>query len=115
MRSERSTVWKLTGAMLSSDTLGHDGHVLWTAGRDIDDGVYSYWTDGKAENGKLVADKLESLGKKYGCDITTTASMDMSSMVGGNDISIALYSDDLDLLRTTGSSIEKQLSKMKSS
>lgn len=102
-----------TGAMLSSDTMGMMG--MSSAQQDVTSTmVYIVMADGKSENGKLVADKLESLGKKYGCDITTTASMDMSSMMGGNDISIALYSDDLDLLRTTGSSIEKQLSKMKS-
>ena len=31
-----------TGAMLSSDTHGHDGNVLCTAGRDIYHGVYSH-------------------------------------------------------------------------
>ena len=66
------------------------------------------------KTGNLLQTNLRVSAKKYGCDITTTASMDMSSMMGGNGISIALYSDDLDLLRTTGSSIEKQLSKMKS-
>lgn len=39
--------------------------------------------------------------------------MDMSSMMGGSGVAVNLYSDDLDLLRSTGAAIEKELRGMK--
>lgn len=102
-----------TGAMLSSDTMGMMG--LSAAQQDVTSTmIYIVLEDGKAENGSIIADKLEKLSEKYNCEITTSADMDMSSMMGGSDVSMSLYSDDLELLRKTGSNIEKQLNKMKS-
>ena len=104
---------KTTGAMLSSNTMSMLSG--GAAQQDVTSTmIYVVLEDGKADKGKEISAKLDKLSKKYGCEITTSASMDMSSMMGGNDVELALYSDDLDLLRSTGSSIEKQLGKMKS-
>ena len=75
--------------------------------------MYIILDEDKAENGQIIADKMEELAEKYDCEITTSADMDMTSMMGGAGISISLYSDDLDLLRKTGAAIEKELADMK--
>ncbi len=100
------------GAMLSSDTLGMVG--LSVGQQDVTSTMlYIILDEDKADNGRLIEKKLDKLAEKYNCEITTTSGMDMSSMLGGGGITINLYSDDLDLLRTTGAAIEKQLGSMK--
>ena len=100
------------GAMLSSDTMGMFG--MSGAEQDVTSTMlYVVLDEDKAENGSIIADKLEKMAEKYECEITTSADMDMTSMMGGAGISINLYGDDLDLLRTTGANIEKELRNMK--
>ncbi len=100
------------GAMLSSDTLGMVG--LSVGQQNVTSTMlYIILDEDKADNGRLIEKKLDKLAEKYNCEITTTSGMDMSSMLGGGGITINLYSDDLDLLRTTGAAIEKQLGSMK--
>lgn len=103
---------RTVGAMLSSDTLGMFG---MSAGQQdaTSTMLYIILDEDKVDNGKLIDKKLEKLAKKYGCEITTSSGMDMSSMTGGGGIAVNLYSDDLDLLRSTGAAIEKELRGMK--
>ena len=100
------------GAMLSSSTMSMMG--MSSAEEDFTStSLYIVLDDKKVENGKLIAKKLEKLAKKYDCEIVTSADMDISSLLGGSGISMKLYCDDLDLLRTTASGIEKEIGKMK--
>lgn len=100
------------GAMLSSDTMGMIG--LSDMQQDVTSTmIYIVLDEDKTEKGKTIAKKMEKLAEKYGCEIITSADMDMSAMTGGSGISMNLYSEDLDLLRNTGINIEKQLSSMK--
>ena len=103
---------RTVGAMLSSDTLGMFG--MSAGQQDVTSTMlYIILDEDKVDNGKLIDKKLEKLAKKYGCEITTSSGMDMSSMTGGSGIAVNLYSDDLDLLRSTGAAIEKELRGMK--
>ncbi len=103
---------RTVGAMLSSDTLGMFG--MSAGQQDVTSTMlYIRLDEDKADNGKLIDKKLEKLAKKYGCEITTSSGMDMSSMTGGGGIAVNLYSDDLDQLRSTGAAIEKELRGMK--
>ena len=100
------------GAMLASDTMGMFG--MSDAGQDVTSTMlYVVLDEKKADNGKIIAEKLNKLADKYGCEITTSADMDMSAMMGGAGVEIKLYGDDLKLLRTAGADIEKELRNMK--
>ncbi|NLD20303.1 MAG: MMPL family transporter [Clostridiales bacterium] len=100
------------GAMLASDTLGMMG--MSAAQQDVTSTMlYIVLEEDKAENGKIIANKLEKLAKKYDCKIVTSADMDMTSMLGGSGVAINLYGEDLDKLRTTGAAVERQLNSMK--
>lgn len=100
------------GAMLASDTMGMMG--MSAAEQDVTSTmVYIILDEDKAGNGKIISKKLDKLATEYNCKITTSADMDMSSMMGGTEVSIRLYSDDLDLLRNTAAKIEHELMDMK--
>ena len=102
-----------TGAMLSSDTAGMMG--MSEMSQDVTSTmVYIILDEDKADNGKIIAKKLDKLAKKYNCEIVTSADMDMSSMMGGSGVQIKLYSEDLKQLRTAGVSVERKLKGMKS-
>ena len=99
------------GAMMSSSMMS----MLGMSGGEEDTTstmLYIVLDDKKAENGKLIAEKMEKLGKKYNCEIVTSADMDLTSLMGGSGVTINLYGDDLDTLRETGASIEKELKDM---
>lgn len=99
------------GAMMSSNMMG----MLGMSGGEEDTTstmLYIVLDEKKAENGKIIAKKMEKLGKKYNCEIVTSADMDMTSMMGGAGVTINLYGEDLDALRETGASIERELNKM---
>lgn len=99
------------GAMLTSDTMGMIG--MSSAEQDVTNtAIYVILDEDKLESSKVIVDKLDEMAKKYNCEITTSADMDMSEMMGGIGVTINLYSDDLDLLRKTAGNIEKELSKM---
>ena len=102
-----------TGAMLSSDTAGMMG--MSGISQDVTSTmVYIILDEDKADNGKIIAKKLDKLAKKYNCEIVTSADMDMSSMMGGSGVQIKLYSEDLKQLRTAGVAVERKLKGMKS-
>ena len=102
-----------TGAMLSSDTAGMMG--MSGMSQDVTSTmVYIILDEDKADNGKIIAKKLDKLAKKYNCEIVTSADMDMSSMMGGSGVQIKLYSEDLKQLRTAGVAVERKLKGMKS-
>ena len=102
-----------TGAMLSSDTAGMMG--MSGMSQDVTSTmVYIILDKDKADNGKIIAKKLDKLAKKYNCEIVTSADMDMSSMMGGSGVQIKLYSEDLKQLRTAGVAVERKLKGMKS-
>ena len=102
-----------TGAMLSSDTAGMMG--MSGMSQDVTSTmVYIIMYEDKADNGKIIAKKLDKLAKKYNCEIVTSADMDMSSMMGGSGVQIKLYSEDLKQLRTAGVAVERKLKDMKS-
>ncbi len=104
---------KDVGVMVSSDTMGMMG--MSAAERDErNTTMYIKMDEKKVENADKVSAKLEDFAKKYNCEIVTTADMDMSTMMGGSDISFTLYGDDLDVLRNTGSAIEDRLREMES-
>ena len=99
------------GAMMSSSMMS----MLGMSGGEEDTTstmLYIVLDDKKAENGKLIAEKMEKLGKKYNCEIVTSADMDLTSLMGGSGVTINLYGDDLDALRETGAAIEKELKDM---
>ena len=99
------------GAMMSSnmmDMLGMSGGEEDTTSTML----YIVLDEKKAENGKIIAKKMEKLGMKYNCEIVTSADMDMKSMMGGAGVTINLYGEDLDALRETGASIEREFNKM---
>ena len=102
-----------TGAMLSSDTAGMMG--MSGMSQDVTSTmVYIIMDEDKADNGKIIAKKLDKLAKKYNCEIVTSADMDMSSMMGGSGVQIKLYSEDMKQLRTAGVAVERKLKGMKS-
>ncbi len=103
---------KTVGAMLAGDTMSMMG--VQAGIEDVTSTMlYIVLDEDKAENGKIIAKKMEKLAKKYNCEIVTSADMDMSAMTGAAGISLELYSDDLDLLRNTGAGIERALRGMK--
>ncbi len=99
------------GAMLSSNMMSMIG--MGGSNQDVTSTMlYIVLDEKKAENGKIIAKKLEKLGEEYNCEIVTSADMDMSSLMAGAGVGINLYSDDLDSLRTAASAIERELNGM---
>lgn len=99
------------GAMLSNTMMSMMG--MGSEDQDVTSSMLYIVLDEKhAENGKQIAKKLEKLSKEYNCEVMTTADMDMTAMMGGSGVAMNLYSDDLDVLRTTGATIEKNLKDM---
>ena len=76
------------GAMLSSNTMSMMG---MSGTQDVTSTmVYVILNEDKADNGKIIAKKMDKLAKKYNCEIVTSADMDMSSMMGGSGVDIKL-------------------------
>lgn len=101
------------GIMLSSEMSGMFGMDEGEA--DVTETtIYVVLDEDKIDQGKKIAAKLEKLAKKYNCEIVSTADMDMSQYMGGSGVSMTLYSDDLDKLRTSGKAIENRLREFKS-
>ena len=99
------------GAMLSSDMMSMMG--MSSGQQDVTSTMlYIVLDESKVENGKVIADKLEKLGKKYDCEVVTSADTDMTEMLTGPGVTINLYGDDLDMLRNTGVAIERELKSM---
>ena len=75
--------------------------------------MYIVMEENKAENSDQVVKILREYEKKYGLTIQTSADQDFTSVMGGSDVSIKLYSDDLDKLRKSAESVERRMRKMK--
>lgn len=76
--------------------------------------MYIVLDDKKADQGKKVAATIERLCEENNCEAVTSEDMDMTDYTGESGVSINLYSDDLDKLRTSGMAIEDRLREMKS-
>ena len=103
---------KDVGVMLTSDTMGMMG--MSSAETNVrNTSIYIQMDEKKIKNSEKVCSLLDDFAKKYDCEIITSANMDMSSMMGGSDISVTLYSDNLDSLRNAASNIEERMREMK--
>lgn len=103
------------GAMLATDTLGAMGMGSDSMESDVrETSMYIVMDDSKTENAPQVVNILDKYAQKYGLEIQTSADTDMTSMMGGSDIEITMYSDDLDALRESAEKIEANLREMKS-
>lgn len=103
------------GAMLSSDTLGVMG--MGDAGSDADvteTTMYIVMEEDKIDNSPKVVKILKKFEKEYDLTVQTSADTDISSYMGGNDIELTLFSDDLDALRESAQNIEERMGSMKS-
>ena len=100
------------GAMLASNTMGSFGM------EGVDDDVtettmYIVMDESKTKNADKIVKLMKKFEKKYNLTIQTSADMDMASYMGGSDIGLTLYSDDLDALRETAEDIERWMNEMK--
>ena len=100
------------GAMLASNTLGSFGM------EGMDDNVtettmYIVMDESKTENADQIVKIMKKYEKKYNLVIQTSADVDMASYMGGSDIGLTLYSDDLDALRESAEDIEGRMGRMK--
>ena len=68
----------------------------------------------KEKQAAKVAKVMEKAGKKYGCEVITSADVDLTEYMGSSGVSIQLYSNDLDDLRLSGMNIEDRMREMKS-
>ncbi len=100
------------GAMLASDTLGVMG-MSATEDDVTNTSMYVVMDPSKTDNAQKVVKVMREFEKKYNLTIQTSADMDMTSYMGGSDIGITLYSDDLDALRESTEAVEDRLSRMK--
>ena len=100
------------GAMLATDTLGVMG--MSAVEDDVSNiSMYIVLDQSKTENADKVVKVLRKFEKKYDLEIETSADMDMTAYMGGSDIGITLYSDDLDDLRESTEAVESRMREMK--
>ena len=76
--------------------------------------MYIVLEDDKAEQGTKVAKVIEKICEENNCEAITSVDMDMTEYIGGTGVSINLYSDDLDKLRSSGMAVEDRLREIKS-
>ncbi len=97
------------GAMLSSDANSMMG--MSGGEKDVTQSMmYVILDEDQLEESKGLAQKIEAMGKTYGCEITAQGDTDMMSMMGGTGVRLKLYSDDLEDLRRAGILTERALS-----
>lgn len=100
------------GAMLASDTAGTMG-ISTDAAKDVTTvSMYVVIKDGMLDHADSIKKEIESLGKKYDCEITAVGGTDLMSMMGNSGVQIHVYSDDLDDLRDTGLAVAAALNKV---
>ena len=97
------------GAMLSSSmSLMSSGS---SSGSDYTSAMfYILMDEDKLDNGKEVADIIDTLCEENGAESTASSTMDMGQMMGSSGISINVIADDLDDLREAAISIQNELS-----
>jgi len=103
------------GVMLSSTTTSMLG--LDAGDSDYHDvSMYILMDDEHVKDAPATARRIEAMSKKYNCDITAVGAMDISSYsssLGGNSISMYVYSDNLGDLRNAAVKIENKMRTMK--
>ena len=99
------------GAMLASDTMAFLGASA-VENDYTETTMYIVLDEDKTDQAKEIKRILNKFAEKYNADITTSADMDMSQMMGGSDISLTLLCDDLDKLRDTGEEVEELIGNM---
>ncbi|MBQ9016404.1 MAG: efflux RND transporter permease subunit [Firmicutes bacterium] len=100
------------GAMLASNTLGSMG--ISGADQDVTETtMYIVLDESKTKNAEKIVKLMKKFEKRYNLTIQTSADVDMTSYMGGSDIGLTLFSDDLDALRTSAEDIERRLGEMK--
>lgn len=100
------------GFMLSSSTMSMLN--MEDAGTDVTNvSFYIIMDESKLDNIDKITKRLDVMEKKYQCEIMTSADMDMTSAMGGSDVSMTLYSEDLDKLRIAASNVEDEMRGMK--
>jgi len=77
--------------------------------------VYILLNEDRVEQSAAVTERIKALAEKYDAkaDVFGGADISSSSALGGGGISISVYADDLDQLRTSAQTIEKALAKVK--
>ena len=100
------------GAMLASTTASSFG--MGSADPDVTETtMYIVLDESKTKNAEKVVKLMRKFEKKYNLTIQTSADMDMASYMGGSDIGLTLYSEDLDDLRESAETIERRMGGMK--
>ncbi|MCF0143667.1 MAG: efflux RND transporter permease subunit [Firmicutes bacterium] len=98
------------GIMLTSNMAEMFG--VSAGGKETDvtnSSIYVIMDDSKLDQCDEVARVLDEDAEKYNCEIVSTATMDISSLLGGSGVTMKLYGDDLDKLRTSGVAVEDRL------
>ena len=102
------------GVMLSSSMADMFGGSVSGSDKDVTEtSIYIILEENRLEQSDKVDEKLQQLGKKYSCEVVTSADVDMTQYTGGSGISISLYGEDLDELMTTAASIETRMKDIK--
>lgn len=97
------------GVTLSSNTSAVTGLSADSSGDMKNSTFYILLDEDKIQNGEKVADVLEKTAGKNKAEISVTSSADISSMMGGGDISIRLEGDDLHELREAAVQVQDAL------
>ncbi|MCF0230633.1 MAG: efflux RND transporter permease subunit, partial [Parasporobacterium sp.] len=71
--------------------------------------IYIIMDESKLDQTSEVTKCLNKAADEYNCEIATSADMDITSLLGGSGITMKLYGDDLDKLRSSGAAIENRL------
>ncbi|MDD6311249.1 MAG: efflux RND transporter permease subunit [Firmicutes bacterium] len=73
--------------------------------------IYAVLDVSKAKNSKKVEKLIKQIGEEKGCEVTISSS-DMTSMMAGAGVSMDIFCDDLDTLRTTAAGLEERMRHM---
>ena len=102
------------GVMLSSEMSQMFGISSDDDSAFTETSVYVVLDQNKVEQGEKVAKVIQKICKENNCEAITSADMDMTEYIGGEDVSINLFSEDLDKLRMSGMDIEDRMRELKS-
>ena len=97
------------GVMLSSNMSEMFGMTSDDESENTETSLYIVLDQDKVEQSGKVSKVIEKIGEENGCEVITTADMDMTEYMGGSGVSINLYSNDLDDLRMSAMEIEDRM------
>ena len=101
------------GSMLASDSAASLG-ISTDATKDVTAvTMYVLLKEGEIDKSKALIKDIEALGEEYGCEITAAGTTDIMSLLGGSGVTINIYNEDLDSMRTAGLAVEKELRNIK--